>query len=337
MSEPLVSVLMITYNHEAHIAKAIECVLRQKTDFPFELVIGEDCSTDGTRQIVFDYQAKHPEIVRVITSEQNVGAGENCRRTQAACRAKYLAYCEGDDFWQREDKLQIQVSYLESHPECGLVCSDRDVHYVVSGRTVPSFNRYRKRLVPENPSIADFVQGVQGLDCGAVPTCTVVLRRELLEQIVAADPRLHGGGTFLMGDTQKWAEISHISGLHYIDESLATQNALPESASRSRDWRKTSRFLVSVAEMFLYLCEKYSLPKEMSARHEWNWCRYSFEQAFLDRNLALADQVLQRGYRLSAKEFVKYHSMKNSLLHDVVKRALSLRQRLISGNELPGV
>jgi len=328
---------MITYNHEAYIANSIECVLRQKTDFPFELVIGEDCSTDGTRRIAFDYQAKYPEIVRVVTSEQNVGIRANSRRTHAACRGKYLAYCEGDDFWQRQDKLQMQVSYLEAHPECGLVCSDRDVHYVVSGRTVPSFNRYRKRLVPENPTIADFVQGVQGLDCGAVPTCTVVLRKELLERIVAADPRLHGGGTFLMGDTQRWAEISHISGLHYIDESLATQNALPESASRSRDWGKTSRFLVSVAEMFLYLCDKYSLPKEVRARHEQDWCRYSFEQAFLDRNIALADEVLKRGYRLSAKEFVKYRSMKNSLLHGIVKRALAFRRRLTPEGELSGV
>lgn len=73
MPEPLVSVKMITYNHAPYIAQAIEGVLMQKTNFLFELVIGEDCSTDGTREIVFEYQKKYPDIIRVITSEHNVG------------------------------------------------------------------------------------------------------------------------------------------------------------------------------------------------------------------------------------------------------------------------
>ena len=84
MTVPLVSVKMITYNHAPFIAQAIEGVLQQKTNFPFELIIGEDCSTDGTREIVFEYQKKYPDIIRVITSDKNVGAKKNGIRTMKA-------------------------------------------------------------------------------------------------------------------------------------------------------------------------------------------------------------------------------------------------------------
>jgi glycosyltransferase involved in cell wall biosynthesis len=81
----------------------------QKTTFPIELVIGEDCSTDGTREIVQEYAQKYPEIIQVITSDANVGALKNSIRTNLACRGEYIAYCEGDDYWI--DPLKLQKQY----------------------------------------------------------------------------------------------------------------------------------------------------------------------------------------------------------------------------------
>ena len=98
MDTPLVSVKMITYNHGPYIADAIEGVLMQKTDFRIELVIGEDCSTDDTRQIVLNRQSEHPDVVRVVTSDRNVGMHKNGDRVLRACRGKYIAVCEGDDY-----------------------------------------------------------------------------------------------------------------------------------------------------------------------------------------------------------------------------------------------
>ena len=119
--EPLVSVYMLTYNHEPFIAQAIEGVLAQKTDFPIELVIGEDCSTDRTLEIVSEYQQKHPDVIRVITSDINVGVKENVKRTRGFLRGKYIAPCEGDDYWINPFKLQKQVDYLEKNQEYALV------------------------------------------------------------------------------------------------------------------------------------------------------------------------------------------------------------------------
>lgn len=115
--KPLVSVNTITYNQAPFIHGCIEGVLMQKTNFAYELVIGEDCSTDGTREIVQEYAKKNPEIIRVITSESNVGIIKNAIRTSLACRGKYIALCEGDDYWTDPLKLQKQVDFLETHPK----------------------------------------------------------------------------------------------------------------------------------------------------------------------------------------------------------------------------
>lgn len=81
----------------------------QKTSFPFEIVIGEDCSTDGTREIVMDYKRNYPDDIRVITSDSNVGASLNFKRTNLSCEGEFIAYCEGDDYWI--DPLKLQKQY----------------------------------------------------------------------------------------------------------------------------------------------------------------------------------------------------------------------------------
>ncbi|MBP5322509.1 MAG: glycosyltransferase [Bacteroidaceae bacterium] len=124
---PLVSVVTITYNHAPYIAKCIEGVVMQQVDFPMEFIIAEDCSTDGTRAICEEYAAKYPDLIRLITSERNVGYNPNELRAMRAARGKYIAYCEGDDYWTEPQKLQRQVDFLESHPDYS-VCFHRCHH-----------------------------------------------------------------------------------------------------------------------------------------------------------------------------------------------------------------
>ncbi len=110
---PLVSVHMVTYNHEPWIAEAIEGVIMQETDFEYELVIGEDCSSDRTREICFEYQKKYPEKIRVMWSEKNLGCRKNGLRCRIREHGEIIALCEGDDFWTDPRKLQKQVELLK--------------------------------------------------------------------------------------------------------------------------------------------------------------------------------------------------------------------------------
>ncbi len=117
MSKPLLSVAVITYNHEKFIRQALDSVLMQQTDFPFEIVIGEDCSTDDTRGILISYKDQYPDKIRMVTSEFNVGPLPNVLRTYRACNGDYIAVLEGDDYWTDPLKLQKQVDFLEANPD----------------------------------------------------------------------------------------------------------------------------------------------------------------------------------------------------------------------------
>lgn len=114
---PLVSVATIAYNVEKWLPECIESVLNQKTNFKVELVIGEDCSTDNTRAIALDYQKRYPDVIRVLLPEKNQGLTPNSVATQNACRGKFIALLDGDDYWTDSFKLQKQVDFLEKNPE----------------------------------------------------------------------------------------------------------------------------------------------------------------------------------------------------------------------------
>lgn len=116
MSQVLVSVWLITYNHEAYIAEAIEGVLKQQTTFLIEIIIGEDCSTDGTRAIVQAYQQRYPDQIKLYLPEHNMGMVGILRPTYALCQGKYVAMLDGDDYWTDPLKLQKQVDQLEHNP-----------------------------------------------------------------------------------------------------------------------------------------------------------------------------------------------------------------------------
>jgi glycosyltransferase involved in cell wall biosynthesis len=115
--KPIVSVRTSAYQHAKYIKQCIEGVLMQKTNFPIEYIIGEDFSTDGTREIVLEYAEKYPDVIRVVTADYNVGMKANGRRCIERMRGKYIAVCEGDDYWTDPYKLQKQVDFLEKHKD----------------------------------------------------------------------------------------------------------------------------------------------------------------------------------------------------------------------------
>jgi glycosyltransferase involved in cell wall biosynthesis len=120
--KPRVSVAMVTYNQEKFLAQAIESVLAQDWR-DWELVIGEDCSTDDTLAVATRYETAHPDQIRVLRNETNLGGRGNYIRTLSACRGEFLAQLDGDDFWSDSTKLSQQVAWLDQHPECALVFS----------------------------------------------------------------------------------------------------------------------------------------------------------------------------------------------------------------------
>ncbi|PQJ11644.1 hypothetical protein CJD36_007560 [Flavipsychrobacter stenotrophus] len=166
----VVSVCMITYRQELFIAQAIESILAQHTSFKFKLVIGEDSSPDKTRQICEEYAEKYGEIIELLPSYKNYGAIENFKRTLAFCTSKYIAICEGDDYWIDENKLQKQVDFLDKNKDFSSCFSLVEVKDEL-GWNKPYdfyFPKYDKNIF----TIEDFILS----DKNIIPTGTVLFR-----------------------------------------------------------------------------------------------------------------------------------------------------------------
>jgi glycosyltransferase involved in cell wall biosynthesis len=255
--DPLVSVVMLTYNHDPYIAQAIEGVLSQETDFPIELVIGEDCSTDRTREIVLEYQRRYPETIRVLISGANVGMHANSRRTVLAARARYIAFCEGDDWWHRRDKLQLQIPAFRA--DNSLVCVAGEVRHIsAQGQIIEPERQSHSAQPPIRVQYQDIL-------FHTVPhyTCTVVARTDAVRRAMLGDT-LCSDHSQLMGDQALWVELSQLGQMVYLRETLASYRHSPHSATRQSDPLHSWRFEKSFLDINYRALERYPLPGDAS-------------------------------------------------------------------------
>jgi len=137
------SVSIVTFQQADYVSQAIESVLAQRTDFPVEVVVGDDASTDGTREVLRAIAARHPHRVRLLLHERNLGDRglSNFMSTVDASRGEYIAFLDGDDYWTDPHKLQRQVDFLDAHPECAL-CAHRVIHLRDDGLRERSIRPY---------------------------------------------------------------------------------------------------------------------------------------------------------------------------------------------------
>ena len=282
----IVSVHMITYNHENYVSKAIESVLMQKANFPYEIVIGEDCSTDDTREIVFDYQKKYPAIIRVITSEKNVGPHKNDIRTLKNCTGKYVAFCEGDDYWTDPYKLQKQVDFLENHTDYGMVHSDIDLFLLKRKKIIKNIQNKIFDSIPTGNIFEDF------LLTSFINTCTVCLRSGLLKNTDIK--KVLNENRWIQGDRVLWLEIAHLTKIGYINESLATYRVLEESQVHSKDIHyQLNRFKQSYAIRF-YFVKKYGCSETTKKK-----IKFQYNQGLLEFSFLMKDKILANSAYLS--------------------------------------
>jgi len=171
---PKVSVVVLTHNHEAYLAQALDSVLAQEVAFRYELIVGEDSSTDQTRRILEEYAQRYPAIIRPIYHSSQVGAGENLRVCFAACKGQYLAAVEGDDYWTDPHKLQMQVAWLDAHPDF-VFCFHQ--HTVVHAGAPPVGSPPRGGLLAAGQkTVFEFVDSLTYL----VPHISTVVLRQVL-------------------------------------------------------------------------------------------------------------------------------------------------------------
>lgn len=159
------SVLIVTYNHELYINQALSSVLEQETGFDFEIVISEDASTDGTRDIVRGWADRFPDRIRLILSERNVRSNQVVARAFHAARGDYVALLDGDDFWTAPDKLARQVAVLDEDPSLSLCFTNA---HAVDLEGKPTGRLWTPPHIPTRLSLANLWQGNPFATCGSL-------------------------------------------------------------------------------------------------------------------------------------------------------------------------
>jgi glycosyltransferase involved in cell wall biosynthesis len=228
VADPLVSVLMITYNHAEFLGQAIAGVVAQQCDFPFELIIGEDASPDGSLAIALEYQRRYPQIVRVIHARANVGMNANGSRIFARARGEFVSFCEGDDYWCSPHKLARQVDAIRADARVGIVHAD----WVRSRRRNGVWEHdYRNSVHAHVP-----LRLLQG-DLFAtwhfpkiLRTCTVLLRRSTVVEMGASGLVQR---EYKFGDSVLSAYVTSKWHVAYVPEVVAVYHESPNSALRS--------------------------------------------------------------------------------------------------------
>jgi glycosyltransferase involved in cell wall biosynthesis len=229
--EPVVSICMITYNHHLFIRDALEGVIAQKTTFSIELIVGDDCSTDGTTRILLDYQKRYPDFIRILIAKENLSQFStqkstafvpNVVRTMDLCRGKYIALCEGDDYWIDPLKLQKQVDFLEMSPDFA-ICFHK-VNILKDGK-----------LIKDNITrIPDTVSTIFELAKGNyIHTPSCIFRNHAPNTI---GPNFQNSPT---GDYYIHMMNAQYGKIHYIDEVMAVYRLHPDSiwSSKNQSYR----------------------------------------------------------------------------------------------------
>lgn len=248
----LVSINCIAYNHEKYIGQAIEGFLMQKTNFDFEIIIGEDCSTDRTRDIIHSHMERNPGRITLVTSETNVGASQNSMRVFAASSGKYIALCEGDDYWTDENKLQKQIDYLESHPSCSMC------FHAANGINEKD-NRIEKSIRPyfesRNSPIDDLIYEGGGF----CHTGSIIFKRDLFEFIPSFLTQAHVGDYPL----QMWCASQ--GEVYYMDEAMSVyRSGAKDSWTNKIFSRKES--MITLVQNDISLLQNFN--KETYAKYE---------------------------------------------------------------------
>lgn len=239
----LVSIKCLTYNQEKYIAQCLEGFVMQKTDFRFEAVVHDDASTDGTASFIREYAEKYPDIIKPIYQTENQYSKKDGSLNRIVCshlKGKYVAICEGDDYWTDPLKLQKQVDFMEANPDCGLCYTKVHVRHfdgeeMVTGTPVDGF--------------------YQLLNRNRISTLTVMMRNDLMQKYYAeVQPHRHN---WKMGDYPMWLWIALHSKIHFLEDVTATYRISTESASHSTNVQKLIDFQESVYDVRKYFITNY--------------------------------------------------------------------------------
>ncbi|HPH96720.1 MAG TPA: glycosyltransferase [Anaerolineaceae bacterium] len=306
----LISVIVLTYNQEGTIRQTLESILTQDHTFPYEIVIGDDGSSDHTIEILQTYQEKFPNIIKLYVNEKNLGVVKNYYSILDRCSGKYIMLCAGDDYWL-PGKISIQMNFMETNPKVGVlygVCHiyDTDKKMLIENRNPP--------VIPKSSYFDALLEG------NFIPTLTVCYRRELYTKYINKEIFLG----FLMEDYPMWLEFSQHTDFAALPQAVAVYRMSPLSLSGSADEEKYIQFnkaVISIQQYFLSSAKVIN-PEYKRAKLLMHICINSL----LNEKYIIAQYFWQQ---ISLVTLIKSFNLNQILNYLQIKLSIFFRKRLI--------
>lgn len=274
----MVSINCVAYNHEDYIKDALESFLMQRTNFKYEILINDDASTDKTKEIIREYEIKYPDIIKPLYQKENqYSKGKNMYSfNNERARGKYIAYCEGDDFWTDPYKLQKQVDYMEKNLDCGLCFHKAEV---LDHQTKKIIN---KISVGEDSKIFSVEKIIESSGGSIVPTASIMVRKNLIDD------------SYFYKKMCRWAWATKIffsskKYAYYLAESMSVYRTNIDGS-----WTNTHKSILKTKETFLELIDllekfneysknKYNISVEKRIK---KYCFYILKLDLLEQTIS---------------------------------------------------
>lgn len=216
--ETQVSVYCLAYNHEKYIREALEGFVKQKTNFRYEVYVHDDASTDKTADIIKEYAEKYPEIIIPVLETENQYSKGNVRVSEIVyplLKGKYVAVCEGDDYWTDESKLQQQYDAMENNPECSICAHYADLYNVTTGKIDGYYPKMYK--VQEGILNKEIELKIALLDMFQLSTC--FFRKKIYDEYIQNKP--HYATIYPVGDVPLWLYFCAYGSMYFIEKHMS--------------------------------------------------------------------------------------------------------------------
>lgn len=327
-TKPLVTTRTMAYEEEDYIRACIEGILMQKTTFPVQVMIHDDASTDKTAEIIREYECLYPHLITAYYQSTNSHTSPKKAELRgpfiSKIAGKYIALCEGDDYWTDPLKLQKQVDFLEANPDYGLVHTDTAQIDVQTGNLLMGKNR-AKGITPPSGWVFEYL-----LMNNFIATLTVVMKSDLYLQ--AYDSLNQWMEPQCRRDISNWLEISRIAMVKYLPDITAVYRKIPGSLSRPHDPAKLDLFGRRSLDILLAFHKRYAVDQDIATK--------SIE-AYIDRHWILickrrelfidVDHYLRAIHPgdLKSKLFKMFYKL-NINPDKIIRYAIGIKQKIIS-------
>jgi len=289
----------------------------QQTNFSFEVLIHDDASVDKTQAIIKEYKERYPDIIKPIFQIENQyskGVGVTRVYQFPRAKAKYIAMCEGDDYWTDPYKLQKQIDFLESNPGYGMVHTDCDLYYQKEGKLIQ--NRNRTTNIPEGYIFNELLKN------NFISTLTVVCETGIIRK--ASEVVFSKQQKFMMGDYPLWLEISKNTKIGYLSDSTAVYRIHNKSVTHGGD---IFNLTLATLETRLWFAERYNSDQNNIAGLRNDILKYRLKRSSFDLEKKIAEECfrkLKTNKTLSRSDLFFYLGSKSRLLNAFLRIFLKL-------------